>query len=191
MKNKKAWTLKKETYEHAINKKQVREFMFSLFAKQYFRKIVGLPGPDINNSISFYKSKGYDFYEFFEMDIDTVMKQLTEIKTPNTTLTYGNIIDADASKKDVVYDLDYCVTVRHMAEHIKKFTHNFIMTFSRRIGNEETIDEFFQATKEKIVSIVKKFAPIEYEIYKTDKGNNYIYVKYRDTSAMCCIAKIN
>ena len=191
MKNKKAWTLKKETYEHALNKKQVREFMFSLFAKQLFRKIVGLPGPDIMNSISFYESKGYDLFEFHEMDIDTVMKQLTEIKTPNTTLTYGNILNADASRKDVVYDLDYCVTVRHMKEHIKKFTHNFIMTFSRRIGNEETIDEFFQATKEKIVSVVKKFAPIEYEIYKTNKGNNYIYVKYFDTSAMCCIAKIN
>ena len=52
MNKKKAWTLKKETYEHASNKKQVREFMFSLFAKNCFRKIVGLPGPDIMNYIS-------------------------------------------------------------------------------------------------------------------------------------------
>jgi len=191
MNKKKAWTLKKETYEHASNKKQVREFLFSLFAKHHFRKIVGLPGPDIMSYISFCKSKGYDFFELYEMDMDTLMKQMTEIKSPNTTLSYGNILNADGDRKDVVYDLDYCVTVRHMAEHIKKFTHNFIMTFSRRIGNEETINEFFQATKEKVVSIVKNFAPIEYEIYKTDKGNNYIYVKYSDTSAMCCIAKIN
>jgi hypothetical protein len=141
--------------------------------------------------ISFCKSKGYDFFELYEMDMDTLMKQMSEIKSTDTTLSYGDILNADASRKDVVYDLDYCVTVRHMAEHIKKFTHNFIMTFSRRIGNEETIDEFFQATKEKVVSIVKKFAPIEYEIYTTNKGNNYVYVKYRDTSAMCCIAKIN
>jgi len=191
MNKKKAWTLKKETYEHASNKKQVREFMFSLFAKQYFRKIVGLPGPDINNSISFYKSKGYDLYEFFEMDMDTVMKQLTEIKTSNTTLTYGNIIDADASKEDVVYDLDYCVTVRNMSDHIEKFKNNYIMTFSRRIGNEETINEFFQATKEDVVSKTTLFSPIEHEIYLTNKGNKYYYAKYRDTSPMCCIAKIN
>jgi hypothetical protein len=65
------------------------------------------------------------------------------------------------------------------------------MTFSRRIKDVETINSFFKAKKEKIVSIVTKFSPREYKVYNTDKGNNYIYMNYRDTSNMCCIAKIN
>ena len=181
----------KITYQDANEKKEVREFLFSLFAKRHFSKIVGLAGPDINDYISYCKKWGYNEFEIFETDINVLMKQMMEVKKANALLKYGNILDADADRTDVLYDLDYCVTVRHMKEHIKKFTNNFIMTFSRRIGNEETVKQFFKAKKEKIVSIVTKFSPREYDVYKTEQGNSYIYIKYHDTSSMCCIAKIN
>jgi hypothetical protein len=181
----------KLSYKNATEKKEVRDFLFSLFAKHHFNKIVGLPGPDINDYISFCKSHGYKKFKMYEMDANILKKQLRKIKTHRASLIHGDIIKANADRKDVLYDLDYCVTVRYMKEHIEKFNNNFIMTFSRRIKDIETITSFFQAKDEEVISIVTKFYPREHKIYKTDKGNEYIYINYRDTSNMCCIAKIN
>jgi hypothetical protein len=63
------------------------------------------------------------------------------------------------------------------------------MTFSTRIGVQETIDTFFAARNEKIIKSEELFSPLPHTVFTTEQGN-YLFIKYRDTSAMCCFAKI-
>ena len=64
------------------------------------------------------------------------------------------------------------------------------MTFSTRIGVQETIDTFFKARREKVLGSVDHSSPMPHTIYKTKQGNKYLFIRYWDTSAMCCFAKI-
>lgn len=177
--------MKKETYMHATKKKQVRDFLFSYFK---FTKVVGLAGPDYNEYVKFCELKGAKDIEVWENDIDTIVHQLKSAKTP-IKIKYGDILEAEADKRDVLYDLDFCCTPKYMREHIRKFNRNFIMTFSRRLGTDYTIKKFFRDRKEKILRSIVKSGPIPHTIFITNLGR-YIYTPYWDTSAMCCIAKI-
>ena len=183
---------RKLSYKDASNKKAVREFLFSLFAQQQLNKIVGLAGPDVHDYISFCKSKGYDEFEIFENHVPTIFDQIKYFRTQaKVSLTYGNILNTDADRSNVLYDLDYCVTARYMHSHLRKFQKNFIMTFARRIKDQETFDAFFRARGEKLKSVLTLFTPLKHSILTTENGNNYYYVEYRDTSNMCCFVKIN
>lgn len=181
---------RKMSYKDAKQKKQVREFLFSQFKDLHLRKIVGLAGPDINDYIEWCKSKGYDEFEIWENHVPTLMKQIRELRASKVELKYGNILETSENRHNVLFDLDYCVTARYMHDHIKKFKDRFIMTFARRIKDEETISSFFSARGESILWKVEKLTPLLHTIYKSTKGK-YIFVNYRDTSNMCCIAKIN
>jgi len=55
---------------------------------------------------------------------------------------------------------------------------------------QETINTFFKARKEKVLGSVDHSSPMPHTIYETNKGNKYLFIKYWDTSAMCCFAKI-
>lgn len=176
----------KETYLTATNKHAVREYLFSFFK---FSKIVGLAGPNINEYINWCKSKGYKDIEIWENTPDVAMHQMMKIKYP-VRMRFGDILQADPDRVKTLYDLDYCCTARYMKEHIAKFKDNFIMTFSRRIKDAETIKTFFKARKEKIVATVKQSFPFDHTFYETDNGSRYVFVNYHDTSNMCCIAKI-
>ena len=182
---------RKQSYKTSINKKQVREFLFSQFADLHLKKIVGLAGPDINDYIKFCKSKGYDEFEIWENHTPTLIKQLRELRASKVEFKYGNILNTSEDRHNVLFDLDYCVTIRHMHDHIKKFKDRFIMTFARRITDAETFSTFFKARKEKLKSALTLFSPLEHTILTTESDNKYVYVKYRDTSNMCCFAKIN
>jgi hypothetical protein len=182
--------LRKMSYKDATNKKQVREFLFSQFADLHLRKIVGLAGPDINDYLEFCKSKGYDEFEIWENHTPTLIKQIKELRSSKVELKYGNILNASEDRHNVLFDLDYCVTIRYMHDHIKKFKDRFIMTFARRVRDEETINSFFSARGESILSKIEKMTPLLHTIYEST-GGKYIFVNYRDTSNMCCIAKIN
>lgn len=176
----------KNTYLNAENKHAVREFLFSYFT---FNNIVGLAGPDINDYIKWCKSKGYDAFEIWEMEPTIAMKQLSEVKYP-VNYKFGDILNATPSE-DKLLDLDYCVSVRYMKEHVKKFTNNFIMTFSTRIGIKETINKFFKFRGEKIINQYEFDGPgLQNTVFNTKLGK-YLFITYCDTSAMCCIAKIN
>jgi hypothetical protein len=176
----------KSTYLNAERKHSVREFLFSYFT---FNAIVGLAGPDINDYIKWCKSKGYDTFEIWENEPSVLMKQLTEVKHP-VNYKFGNILDADV-KSNILFDLDYCVSVRYMKEHLKKFKDNFIMTFSTRIGIKETINKFFKFRGEKIIKQYDFDGPgLQNIVFNTNLGK-YLFITYCDTSAMCCIAKIN
>ena len=183
---------RKLTYKEASNKKNVREFLFSLFAQQQLNKIVGLAGPDVDDYIKFCKSNGYTEFEIYENHIPTIIDQIKYLRTKaKISLTYGNILNADANREKVLYDLDYCVTARYMHSHLKKFNKNFIMTFARRISDEETFNAFFKSRGEQLKTILTLFTPIKHSILSTEEGNEYYYVEYRDTSNMCCFAKTN
>jgi hypothetical protein len=184
---------RKQSYKTSINKKQVREFLFSQFADLHLKKIVGLAGPDINDYIKFCKSKGYDEFEIWENHTPTLIKQIREIRASKVELKYGNILDTSEDEQNVLFDLDYCATIKFMKKHLEKFNKNFIMTFSLRLGENDTISKFFKYKKEQIISTVQNFSPyfpVNHSIYKTT-GGEYVYTKYYDTSTMCCFAKIN
>lgn len=176
----------KHTYIDAANKHMVREFLFSFFK---YSAIVGLAGPNINEYIKWCKSKGYKDIEIWENTPEVAIHQLMNINYP-VRMRFGNILEAEPNRIKTLYDLDYCVTARYMKEHMVKFKDNFIMTFSRRIKDAETVKTFFKARKEKIVSSLQSTHPFNHTYYDTDNGSRYIFVNYRDTSNMCCVAKI-
>jgi hypothetical protein len=176
----------KENYTNAANKQAVREFLFSFFK---FNSIIGLGGPNINEYIKWCKAKGYIDIEIWENTPEVAIHQLMNIKHP-VRMRFGDILQAEPDRMNTLYDLDYCCTVRYMKEHLSKFNDNFIMTFSRRIKDAETIKTFFKARKERIITSITKSIPFNHTLYKTDNGSRYIFVNYYDTSNMCCIAKI-
>ena len=177
----------KPTYTDATNKHAVREFYLQRFQ---FQQVVGLAGPDINEYISFLKNKGCESFEIYERDMPTLVKQLSTLKESAVHLKYDDILKADANKENTLYDLDFCVSVRYMKDYISKFKDNFIMTFSTRIGVQETINRFFEAREEQIASYIEYSSPIKHTIFKTQQDTNYLFTRYRDTSGMCCFAKI-
>lgn len=178
----------KHTYLDSTNKKAVRDFLINQFT---FNQVVGLPGPDVNEYIRYFESRGVKSFEMYENDRFTLINQIRRIRTSSlVSIKCDDIITADASKEDTLYDLDFCKTARHLKGHIAKFKSNFIMTFARRIPDEETIKTFFDARKELIVSSIDKFNPFKHTVFTTENGGEYILVNYRDTSNMCCIAKI-
>ena len=185
---------RKETYTDAFNKHKCREFLFSLFAHKHLNSVIGLAGPDINQYISWCNTKGYNDLELWENTPEVMFNQLRAIRSASkVAFKYGDILKTDSNRSNVLYDLDYCVTIKFMKDHLKKFKSNFIMTFSLRFSESETIKKFFKDRSEKIISVTHKYAPyspVEHTIYSTT-GGEYVYVKYFDTSTMCCFAKIN
>jgi hypothetical protein len=176
----------KETYKKSYNKKRVRDFLIELF---YFDQVVGLAGPDINEYVEDMKKRGAKKLILYEYDKATLFKQLLKIADNSLiTLIHDDILSANPDCPNTLYDLDFCGSVVSMKEHIKKFKDNFIMTFSTRIGIKETIKTFFKAREEIIHSTIQISTPIEYTIFRTNRGT-YFFIKYFDTSAMCCFAK--
>lgn len=178
---------KKETYVDAANKKAVRDFLFSYFK---FNSVVGLAGPDINEYLLKCKENGYKNITVYEKDLETAIKQMHVVDNHDFNYKIGDIIHANPNLDDTLYDLDYCATTRYMKEHIAKFKKNFIMTFSRRIKDVESIITFFKTRGEKVIKEIQLDHPIYHTVYKTHNGGVYIYAPYRDTSNMFCIAKI-
>jgi hypothetical protein len=178
----------KYTYLNATQKQKVRDF---LLAKFKFEHVVGLAGPDINQYIDRLAAEGCKQFEIYENDSHTLMSQVYNLKTP-VHMVYGDILDADADRDDTLYDLDFCKTVVNLKPHIRKFNKNFMMTFSMRVkGGADTIISTFFECRNEIVFFTRQFdLPIKHTEYNTNKGK-YLFTSYRDTSPMCCIAKIN
>jgi len=178
---------RKKTYIDSSNKHVVREFLIQRFQ---FESVVGLAGPDINEYLVYLESKGCTQFEIYENNSSVALQQLSKIRSKSKiALICGDILKANPNKENVLFDLDFCASVRFLTEHIAKFKNNFIMTFSTRIGVQQTVDTFFKARKEKVLHSVDELLPMPHTIYTTKKGN-YLFIKYYDTSAMCCFAKI-
>jgi len=169
------------------NKMKAREFLLGFFSD--YTQLTGLAGPNIDVYLDWCVKHKFKDIKVYEKDLKVIMEQLPKVKNTPISLIYGDI-GKEIPKKEVFYDLDYCGTILNMEEEIKKYTgNNFIMTFSRRLVGNATIDRFFEIRKEIVKTVKKLTSPVEHTRYVTNKGG-YIYVPYHDTSAMCCIAKI-
>jgi hypothetical protein len=182
----------KNTYEKAYNKKAVREHIFKQFENMYFDQIVGLAGPDIKDYVKFCNDRGFNNIEIWENNPKVMVHQLASPPEKAVRYMFGNILDTKAPTHTTLFDLDYCVSIRYMKEHLQKFQNKFIMTFSTRIGIKETINSFFKFRKEAIVKQYDVRGPGKRNIIfeTTAFGSQYLFITYHDTSAMCCFAKI-
>jgi hypothetical protein len=177
----------KYTYANATQKQRVRDFLISQFK---FESVVGLAGPDINQYIDRMVSEGCKEFDIYENDVRTFMSQVHNLQKP-VHMIYGDILEADADRDNTLYDLDFCRTVSYLTPHIKKFNKNFMMTFSMRMrgGTDTTIRTFFEC-RDEVVFFKRTFeSPIKHTEYITNKGK-YLFTTYRDTSPMCCFAKV-
>lgn len=180
----------KNTYLNLENKIATRDFLFNLPVFKKVTNVVGLAGPDINEYIGKMRGYGFKNITIYENDISTFLRQIQIVEDHNFKHVFGDIVHAVPNLPDTLYDLDFCVTPRNTMEHIAKFTENFIMTFSRRINDNESLNRFFKAKGEKLIFEEPKKSPIPHVILHTNTGAEYIKVNYRSTSNMYCITKI-
>lgn len=177
----------KATYTDSVNKKKVRDYVFEYYKHKGFDTIIGLAGPDINTYIEKCQQLGCDTFEIYEKDAPTAVKQIKALRTTaKVSLKYTDILNADANRHNALYDLDFCASVRYLKKHIAKFKDNFIMTFSTRIGVEETIKTFFKARREKILN--RELLDMGTK-FTTSQGE-YLFIQYFDTSAMGVFVKL-
>lgn len=188
----KTMTTYTQTLLHTPNrskKREVRSLLFSFFKHMQLSKIVGLAGPNIQEYIEFCKSQGFTEFEIYEMDSLTAIHQLASIND-KVTLKLTDILNANPDEPNTFYDLDYCVTGRYMTQHMAKFQHRFIMTFSTRgVSVKETMERFFKARDEKVIGVDYPRYPFPAVEYYTNKGK-YLQLSYKDTSPMMCLAKL-
>lgn len=179
------------SYKDAKKKHLIREFILQRFE---FEKIVGLAGPDIEEYLDYLHKKGAKEFEIYEHNSEILAIQnakLQDIPFDNVKVINNDILCADSNTPKTFYDLDFCDSVKYLQEHIAKFTDNFIMTFSTRIGIDYTIKTFFEAKKEIIKYAQEIHDEFPYTIFTTESGNDYLFIRYKDTAPMCCFAKIN
>jgi len=170
-------------------KTKVREFIFS-YVKNC-NKVVGLAGPNINKYIDFCKSKGLNSVTIYEKDMDVCKTQIISLKHQNIKIINGDI-NSTIVNPGTFYDLDYCCTMINVHDKISKFRSNYAITLALRpFGKQKTISQFFKSMEESLCHEKEVNLPIKHTVYTTVTGNKYICAVYRDSSAMCCITKIN
>ena len=178
----------RKSFRNATKKKLIREFILQSFE---FEKVIGLAGPDIDDYVNYLESKGATQFEIYETNPEILEIQKAKIElNKNLELIHNDILQAIPNEKKTLYDLDFCESVKYLQQHISKFKENFIMTFSTRIGIEYTINTFFNARKEQIISKKELSEPFSHFIFTTNVSE-YIFVRYKDTAPMCCFAKLN
>ena len=173
----------KLTYQSSINKRRVRDELFSYFKR--YKKIKGLAGPDINEYIVYLKTKGFRDIHIYEKENIMLLHQLGKLKH-KVNFTYADINDHLMNEKGVLYDLDYCCTIKNV-HGIETISSPFIMTFSLRMGKDSTLNEFFTRRNEHVVTRTQ--IDNSTATFVTNKST-YIAKVYKDTSVMMCIAKI-
>lgn len=181
-----------KTYKDRKRKYICHGFILNTLLENYrFTQVVGLGGPDINPYCKRLTNLGINRFEIWENDQKTANKQRNQLKY-KARMRFGDVLKANPERVNTLYDLDFTMSVNKHLDHIAKFKDNFIMTFCiRKIGTERTINEFFKARKEDILSIINYKEDVKYRVINTNMGE-YMYLTYRDMAGppMCCIAKI-
>jgi len=112
--------MRKTDYSKAHNKKLVQQIVFDDFKRRGINKLIGLAGPNITDYLSFVKSKGIKHAEVYERDYVNLIYQMADFKPPiKTVVKYQDIYTADLYQ-DVLYDLDFCCTIKNAAPHIQR-----------------------------------------------------------------------
>jgi hypothetical protein len=182
--------MKKLDYSQARNKKLVQQVVFDEFKERGITKLVGLAGPNITDYLSFVKSKGIKQAEVYERDYVNLIYQMADFKPPiKTTVLYQDIYYAGV-QDNVIYDLDFCCTIKNAEPHLRKFKKNAIVTLAlRKIGLMPTLKKFC-----KIVSDLKPDIKLNiqvnsnYKVHLLDFGKySYTVYQYHDTTPMCLI----
>lgn len=183
--------MRKTDYSKSYKKKIVQQIVFSDMKQRGMSRLIGLAGPNITDYLSFAKSMGIKQAEVYERDYVNLIYQMQDFKPPiATTVKYQDIYTADLYQ-DVLYDLDFCCTIKNAEYHIKKFKNNAIITLSLRgVGLKPTVKRFC-----KLVSKLKPTITFDVKVtdaYKQhtvffDKLQSYTLFEYRDTSPMLTI----
>lgn len=181
----------KVDYSKAYRKKLVQKVVFDDFKQRGFTKLIGLAGPNISDYLSFAKSKGIKQAEVYERDHVNLIYQMQDFKPViKTIVKFQDVYNADV-RDDVIYDLDFCCTIKNAVPHIRKFKKNAIITLAlRKIGLMPTLKKF-----SKIVSKVKPDIQLNVEINKNYKVHllhfgktiSYTAYQYFDTTPMLLI----
>jgi len=179
-------------YSQSYKKKQVQKVVFSEAKQLGIKKLIGLAGPNITDYLSFVKSKGFKQAEVYEIDFTSMLYQMRDFQPPiQTKVLYQDIYHAPVYQ-DVIYDLDFCCTIKYASPHIKKFRDNkSIITLALRgVGLKETIKSFCK--------LVSKLKPdIKLNVLVNDNYKKHIIIfnedviytlyEYRDTTQMLTI----
>jgi len=183
--------MRKTDYSKSYKKKVVQQMVFSDMKQRGLNRLIGLAGPNITDYLSFAKSMGIKQAEVYERDYVNLIYQMQDFKPPiSTTVKYQDIYTADVYQ-NVLYDLDFCCTIKYAEPHIKKFKNNAIITLALRgVGFKETLKKFC-----KIVSKLKPVITLNVNVtdaYKQhvvyfDDNQSYTLFEYRDTSPMLTI----
>ena len=177
-------------YTKAYKKKVVQQIVFDDFKQRGMTKLVGLAGPNITDYLSFVKSKGIKSAEIYENNYGNLLYQMQNFKSPiQTTINYQDVYFAN-DEQHVIYDLDFCCSIKNAAPHIKKFKKNAIVTLALRgIGLMPTLKQFC-----KLVSKLKPEFELNVEVTSNFKrhlvhlGNqSYTAYQYSDTTPMVLI----
>jgi len=100
----------KSTYRDASNKRIAREFLVSYFP---FNSIVGLPGPDMQDYLQWCKNHGFTEIEAWEYEPVVAINQLSTGINDQISYNVGDIIHTVPDRDNVLYDLDFCATIRY------------------------------------------------------------------------------
>jgi len=184
--------MRKTDYSRSYKKKFVQKIVFSDLKQQGMSKLVGLAGPNITDYLSFVKDMGIKQAEVYENDYVNMLYQMQNFKPPiKTTVKYQDIYTADLYQ-DVLYDLDFCCTIKNAEHHIKKFKDNVsVITLALRgVGLKQTIKRFCKAVSklkpEITLNVNVTDAYKEHRIY-FDRNQSYTLFEYRDTTSMLTI----
>ena len=185
-----------KNYLNCPQKREVEDILLSFFKLD---NVVALPGPNINEFIENLVSRGFKSIKLYEYKRLEMQKQLLDLKPKNLkkvkSFTLSPFLNAPI-EKNTLYLADYCGKISSFKKDIIKFDKNIIYTFTRSRtkgsnGNDEFVMlEYLKIRNENIISKQKlEIGRHNYLHYTTNKGK-YIFVCYKDTSPMCCIAKI-
>lgn len=154
-------------------KRRAREMIFPAFLG--IDKVVTLGGPTIADHIRVLRKmnqrgKYFKNISSYEMDRAIFLDQHTQLKTEGINavkLHFGDILQAEADDNTFMI-LDFCATIMHFHEHIRKYRGPACFTFALRNGRKKfndggeaglykrhVIDTFFQLRDETIITEVE------------------------------------
>lgn len=179
-------------YSKSYNKKQVQQVVYSGVKQLKFKNLIGLAGPNITDYLTFVKSKGIKHAEVYEKDYTSMLYQMKDFRPPiSTKVNFQDVYDAPVYQ-DVIYDLDFCCTIKNAEHHIKKFKQNkSIITLALRgIGLKQTVKRFCKLVsklKPEITFNVHVCSNYKKHSIRFDKETVYTLYEYRDTTPMLTI----